>query len=102
MLPFEHTWLPFVYLYILGGILFSIGIWVVFRSKSIDLTRPHHKRWLFILIFGMIWYMSMHALLNLAALDYIQPFMILVVLFIELVAFLFGIRLMHARAEGVK
>ncbi len=100
MLPFSHTWLPFVYLYGLGGILFLIGIWVVFRAKSIDLKRSHHRRWLFILVFGFIWYFSIHGLMNLAALDVIRPMFVAIGLAIELVAFLIGIRIMRKSQVG--
>ncbi len=97
MLPFEHTWLPFIYLYSLGGLLFLIGIWIIFRAKSIDLRRSHHRRWLFILIFGYIWYFSIHALLNLAALDVIRPVVVLYGLAVEFILFFVGIRLLRTK-----
>ncbi|NQV36885.1 MAG: hypothetical protein HQ509_02640 [Candidatus Marinimicrobia bacterium] len=100
MLPFEHTWLPFIYLYSLGGILFSIGIWIIFRAKSIDLKRSHHRRWLFILFFGFVWYFSIHGLVNLAALDVIRPFYILVGLFIEFIIFIVVVKLMKSHGTG--
>ena len=68
-MPFSHAWLPYIYLYGVGGLLFSIGLIVTIKSGSIELKRQHHKNWLLILIFGFIWFMIMHALWNLAALE---------------------------------
>ncbi|MBU0528374.1 hypothetical protein KKF86_01275 [bacterium] len=68
-MPFSHAWLPYIYLYGVGGLLFAIGLIVTIKSGSLDLKRQHHKNWLLILIFGFIWFMVMHALWNLAALE---------------------------------
>jgi len=73
MLPFQHTWLPFIYLYGLGGILFLLGIIITRRAGALDLSKPKHRMWMVILIFGFFWYFSIHGLLNLAALDIIHP-----------------------------
>ena len=68
-MPFSHAWLPYIYLYGVGGLLFTIGLVVTIKSGSLDLKRSGHKMWLAILIFGFIWFMVMHALWNLAALE---------------------------------
>jgi hypothetical protein len=68
-MPFSHAWLPYIYLYGVGGLLFGSGILITIKSGSLDLKRPGHKMWLKILIFGFIWFMVMHALWNLAALE---------------------------------
>jgi len=67
-MPFSHTWLPYIYLYGVGGLLFGSGLIITLKSGSLDLKRPGHKMWLAVLIFGFIWFMVMHALWNLAAL----------------------------------
>lgn len=67
-MPFSHTWLPYIYLYGVGGLLFGSGLLITIKSGSLDLKRPGHKMWLAILIFGFIWFMVMHAVWNLAAL----------------------------------
>ena len=67
-MPFSHTWLPYIYLYGVGGLLFGSGLLITIKSGSLDLKRQGHKMWLAILIFGFIWFMVMHAVWNLAAL----------------------------------
>lgn len=68
-LPFSHTWLPYIYLYGIGGLLFLSGVIITIKSESLDLKRPKHRIWLSVLIFGFIWFMVMHALWNMAALE---------------------------------
>ncbi len=68
-MPFSHAWLPYIYLYGVGGLLFGSGLLITIKSGSLDLKRPGHKMWLAILIFGFIWFMVMHAVWNLAALE---------------------------------
>jgi hypothetical protein len=93
MLPFQHTWLPFIYLYGLGGILFLLGIIITRRAGALDLSKPKHRMWMVILIFGFFWYFSIHGLLNLAALDIIHPRTVLIIL-----AIIAGIFLIYLRS----
>jgi hypothetical protein len=74
---FSHSWLPFLYLYGLGGLLFTAGIIITIKSGSLDLKNISHWRWFWTLIFGLIWYMSLHASLTLAALNLISSAFIL-------------------------
>ena len=59
-LTFYQTWLPFIYLYGVGGIAFLIGMYLIMRTRALSLDKIHHKKWLFILIFGFIYYASIH------------------------------------------
>jgi len=68
-MPFSHAWLPYIYLYAVGGSLFLVGVIITVKSGSLDLKRPSHRVWFAVLFFGMIWFMVMHALWNLAALE---------------------------------
>ncbi len=68
-MPFSHTWLPYIYLYGVGGLLFLTGVIITVKSGSLDLKRQSHRTWFQVLFFGMIWFMVMHALWNLAALE---------------------------------
>jgi len=86
-LPFTRTWLPYIYLYGAGGILFAAGIWVVLRSGSLDLRRPKHKLWFGVLFFGFAWYMTIHAVATLAALGASNTIIILIIVFFILIAF---------------
>ena len=69
---FSHSWLPFIYLYGLGGLLFISGILITIRSGSRNLDGISHWRWFWTLIFGLVWYMSIHASLTLAALGFVS------------------------------
>ncbi len=97
MIPFEHAWLPFIYLYGLGGILFLLGIYITKKAGALDLNRPKHRIWLVILFFGFLWYFAIHGLLNLAALDIIKPITVLLVLLAMSVGFLVYLRIIMAR-----
>jgi RsiW-degrading membrane proteinase PrsW (M82 family) len=68
-MPFSHAWLPYIYLYGVGGLLFGSGLLITIKSGSLDLKRLGHKNWLVVLIFGFIWFMVMHFIWNLAALE---------------------------------
>tara|TARA_Y100001934_G_C12060403_1_gene635075 strand:+ start:403 stop:618 length:216 start_codon:yes stop_codon:yes gene_type:complete len=62
MLDFSRTWLPFLYLYFVGGIAFTIGMILIIRSKALKITYYVHKKWIFILLYGFIFYSGIHAL----------------------------------------
>ncbi len=69
---FSHSWLPYMYQYGLGGLLFIAGIMITIRSGSLNLNKISHWRWFWTLIFGLSWYMCIHASLNLAALGFVN------------------------------
>ncbi len=62
MLTFYYTWLPFIYLYGVGGISFITGIYLITKTKALDIERNDHLVWLAILFFGFIYYASIHRL----------------------------------------
>ncbi len=70
MLTFQQTWLPYIYLYGVGGLFFLLGMIIIRRSGAIDLTKKKHRFWNRVLIFGFFWFMLMHAILNFAALNW--------------------------------
>lgn len=67
MLDFYRTWLPYIYLYGAGGIVFTFGLFIVLKSRSLAVDRKRHLIWLVVLIFGFIWYMAIHGISSLAA-----------------------------------
>ena len=67
-LTFHHTWLPFIYLYGVGGIAFLIGMYLIIKTSALVLTKIHHKKWLFILFFGFLYYAGIHGAFILLAL----------------------------------
>ena len=44
ILTFYHTWLPFIYLYGVGGIAFLIGMFLIIRNRALILEKIHHKK----------------------------------------------------------
>ncbi|GIK23017.1 MAG: hypothetical protein HND40_04870 [Ignavibacteriota bacterium] len=68
MPSFENTWLPFIYLYGVGGIFFVCGLVIIKKSKAVNFEKKRHRYWWRITLFGFFYYMAIHALLILAAL----------------------------------
>ena len=61
MLDFSRTWLPFIYLYGVGGIAFVIGTILIIKTNALNLSLQSHKNWFIILLFGFIYYAGIHA-----------------------------------------
>lgn len=71
MLDFSRSWLPFIYQYGLGGVIFVVGIILTLKSGSFSpRSNPKHKKWFSILILGYVWYFVMHGAWILAALGH--------------------------------
>ena len=68
MLDFSRTWLPFVYLYGVGGFAFLVGMYLITKSNALNLSNQKHKKWLYVLIFGFIYYAGIHSVFILLAL----------------------------------
>jgi hypothetical protein len=68
MLTFFDTWLPYIYLYVVGGIFFLFGMWIIKRSGAIDLTIKRHRYWYRVMIFGYFYFVLMHFIWIIAAL----------------------------------
>ncbi len=62
MLDFSRTWLPYLYLYFVGGIAFVFGMILIIRTKALRISFNRHKKWVFILLYGFIFYAGIHAL----------------------------------------
>ena len=86
MPEFANTWMPFIYLYGVGGIFFIIGIYLIISTKALNAKKKEHKRWLSILVFGFLYYAVIHGVLILLALDininWVVKFLVLFGLFI--------------------
>tara|TARA_B100001750_G_C15366238_1_gene524898 strand:+ start:161 stop:463 length:303 start_codon:yes stop_codon:yes gene_type:complete len=67
MLDFSRTWIPYIYLYGVGGGIFLIGLFIILRSRSLKPERVRHKGWYRILIFGFFYYMGIHGFFTFAA-----------------------------------
>ena len=51
-----ENWLSFLYLYGVGGLLFSIPILLSIKKKSLSLKKTKDRRLLGMLIFGYVFY----------------------------------------------
>ena len=68
MLDTFRTWLPFIYLYGVGGLAFLIGIALIIKTNALNTSSNGHKNWLIILLFGFYYYAGIHAFFILIAL----------------------------------
>jgi hypothetical protein len=68
MPSFEQTWLPFIYLYGVGGLFFFSGMILIKKSGAINLNLKRHRFWWKMLYFGFFYFMFIHVALTLAAL----------------------------------
>ena len=60
-MDFERTWLPFLYLYGVGGIVFTLGMILILKTKALRLNFKRHQKWLWLLLYGFIFWSSLHA-----------------------------------------
>lgn len=61
-MDFARTWLPFLYLYGVGGIAFVLGMVLILRTEALRTTFDRHKKWVYILLYGFLFYAGIHAL----------------------------------------
>jgi|AP45_3_1055517.scaffolds.fasta_scaffold165915_2 hypothetical protein len=59
-LPFDRVWLPFIYLYGVGGLFFFGSLWLVVRAGAFRKERTGDRVWLKVLLFGFFWYAAIH------------------------------------------
>lgn len=63
-----QTWLPFIYLYVVGGIFFFSGMYIIIKSGSLDPKKKSHKFWIKVLFGGYFFFLFLHAFLIISAL----------------------------------
>ena len=68
MPSFFQTWLPYLYLYVVGGLFFGFGLYIIKKSGAIDLKKKQHRFWYRVLIFGFLYFAVLHAIFTIAAL----------------------------------
>jgi hypothetical protein len=68
MPSFLNTWLPYLYLYGVGGLFFLIGLIIIRKSGALDLKKKRHRYWYKVIISGFIYFAVLHAILIIAAL----------------------------------
>lgn len=65
---FFRTWLPYLYLYGVGGFFFLVGLVLILKYRSLNLILRRDRKWLVVLLLGFVWYAFMHAAITLGAL----------------------------------
>ncbi|MBK8945243.1 MAG: hypothetical protein IPM32_08220 [Ignavibacteriae bacterium] len=68
MITFADTWMPFIYLYVVGGLFFLSGMIIVKKAKAVNFEKKRHRYWWNISIFGYFYFMAIHAIFIIAAL----------------------------------
>lgn len=68
MPSFFDSWLPFIYLYVGGGLFFLTGMIIIRKTKAIDMRLKRDRFWWKVLIFGYFYFVFIHATLIIAAL----------------------------------
>ena len=68
MTEFFNNWLPFIYLYGVGGMLFLFGLVFLRKTGAIDIKKKRHRFWFRTLIFGYFYFFFMHFIWTIAAL----------------------------------
>ncbi|HET56508.1 MAG TPA: hypothetical protein ENN33_15025 [Ignavibacteria bacterium] len=68
MPSFFHTWLPFIYLYVVGGICFFVGVLIITKSGALNFKIKRHKKWFYVILGGYFYFVFLHAFLIIAAL----------------------------------
>jgi len=68
MPTFFNSWLPFLYLYGVGGFFFLLGMIIIKRSGAINLKIKRHRFWYKVLIFGFFYFAAFHAFFTILAL----------------------------------
>ena len=59
---FHQTWLPFFYLYGVGGIAFLLGTFLIYKTGALRVSYGTHKKWIWVLFYGYFFYAFIHAL----------------------------------------
>ena len=66
---FTHSWLPLMYQYGFGLLIFGGGLFTIFRAYGGSKFWTKHKIWMQVLVWGFIYIFSIHLLMTLSALN---------------------------------
>ena len=58
----DGHWAPFFYQYLLGGLVFTVGLWVIRVSGACDWKNPRDRQWFRALVFGYFAYAAIHGI----------------------------------------
>tara|TARA_Y100000748_G_scaffold271979_1_gene245611 strand:- start:1625 stop:2110 length:486 start_codon:yes stop_codon:yes gene_type:complete len=79
-LLFSHSWLPFIYQYSIGILIFGGGLFTIFKAYGQEEFWAQYKTWIAVLVWGFIYVSSIHLLMTIAALNN-TPQLYLVIIF---------------------
>ena len=77
---FSHSWLPFIYQYGFGILIFGGGLFTIFKAYGQEEFWAQYKTWIAVLVWGFIYVSSIHLLMTIAALNN-TPQLYLVIIF---------------------
>ena len=66
---FSHSWLPFMYQYGFGILIFGGGLYAVFKAYGEIKFWNEYSIWIKILIWGFIYVSSIHLIMTISALN---------------------------------
>jgi len=66
---FSHSWLPFIYQYSFGLLIFGGGLFSIFKAYGYKEFWTQYKTWVIVLVWGFIYVSSIHLFMTLAALN---------------------------------
>ena len=66
---FSHSWLPFIYQYSFGILIFGGGLYAVFKAYGGIKFWNEYSIWIKILIWGFIYVSSIHLIMTISALN---------------------------------
>lgn len=66
---FSHSWLPFIYQYSFGLLIFGGGLFTIFKAYGYQEFWAEYKIWVVVLVWGFIYVLSIHLLMTIAALN---------------------------------
>tara|TARA_B100001113_G_scaffold85373_1_gene67998 strand:+ start:208 stop:492 length:285 start_codon:yes stop_codon:yes gene_type:complete len=66
---FSHSWLPFLYQYSFGLLIFGGGLFAIFKAYGSQQLWSEYKTLVVALVWGFIYVTSIHLLMTVAALN---------------------------------
>jgi hypothetical protein len=66
---FSHSWLPLMYQYGFGILIFGGGLFTIFRAYGGNQFWKEYKTWIQVLVWGFIYIFSIHLFMTLSALN---------------------------------
>ncbi|GIK23016.1 MAG: hypothetical protein HND40_04875 [Ignavibacteriota bacterium] len=68
MSTFTDIWLPYIYLYGVGGVFFFSGMYLITKTKALNTEKKQHRFWLKALYGGFFFFMILHGFMIISAL----------------------------------